>query len=80
MRNAIAYVLHNAWKHKRLAKGSLDKYCSGWWFDGWRENAKLRGHEKFPTPVSKARTWLLKLGWRRHRLISLFEVPRHTRT
>ena len=77
VRNAIAYVLHNVWKHMRAIKGTLDKYCSGWWFDGWREKTKLTGHEKIAMPVSKARTWLLTRGWRKHRLISIFEVPKH---
>ena len=76
VRNALAYVLHNAWKHMGAAKGRLDLYCSGWWFDGWKEKTTLKGLAKILTPVSRARTWLLTRGWRKHRLISFYEVPR----
>ena len=74
--NALAYVLHNAWKHMGAAKGRLDLFCSGWWFDGWKEKTTLKGLEKILTPVTRARTWLLTRGWRKHRLISVHEVPR----
>jgi len=76
VRNALAYVLHNIWKHARAAKGGLDYFCSGWWFDGWREKTKITGLEKWLVPVTRARTWLLKQGWRKHRLISLYEAPK----
>ena len=76
VRHALAYVLHNAWKHMKVAKGRLDQYCSGWWFDGWKEKTNLTGLEKIKTPVTRARTWLLTRGWRKHRLISVHELPR----
>jgi len=75
VRNALVYVLHNAWKHMRRAVGRLDQFCSGWWFDGWREKPNLTGLEGVPRPVSRARTWLLTRGWRRHLLIGMCEVP-----
>ena len=77
VRNALAYVLQNYWKHMGAYRGFLDRCSSGWWFDGWREKTNFTGLERILTPVVKASTWLLTLGWRKHRLISLYEVPRH---
>ena len=74
VRNVLAYVLHNARKHRVRLK-SLDTYSSAAWFDGWRENVNVRGLENVTRPVADARTWLLSIGWRRHRLISAFETP-----
>jgi len=75
VRNALAYVLQNFWKHARARKGHMDVRSSGWWFDGWKERTTFRGLERVLTPVMKARSWLLNLGWRKHRLISIYEVP-----
>ena len=36
VRNALAYVLHNARKHGRRIK-LLDRFTSGFWFRGWRQ-------------------------------------------
>ncbi len=91
-RNALAYVLNNWRKHRE--DGALprrpdvafehDWFSSGWMFAGWRE----REGELFvrPTPdgfeplaIWFPRTWLLATGWRRHGLISLYEVPGTTR-
>jgi len=33
------------------------------------------GLEGIVRPVAEARTWLLSVGWRRHGLISVAEVP-----
>ena len=75
VRNALCYVLHNAKKHGlRIAEG-LDFYSSGWWFDGWREQPEITGTDRLETPVAAPRTWLLGTGWRRSRLLSLFEAP-----
>jgi REP element-mobilizing transposase RayT len=75
VRNALSYVLHNARKHGlRIAQG-LDHFASGWWFDGWRDSFEAAGLEGVATPVARARTWLLTKGWRKHRLLSLDEVP-----
>ena len=43
VRNAIVYVLKNAWKHGRDVRGALDRYASGWCFTGWHEKAKGNG-------------------------------------
>jgi REP element-mobilizing transposase RayT len=79
VRSALAYVLLNARRHARKASRGLrcDPASSGRWFDGWRRRpeahpaqARLRG-----PPVARARSWLLRLGWRRHGLIDPLEVP-----
>ena len=75
VRSALGYVLNNARKHGlRLAQG-MDFFASGCWFDGWREKFRIRGVPDAPPPLAAARTWLLTLGWRRHGLIRLDEVP-----
>jgi hypothetical protein len=59
----------------------LDAASSARWFDGWRAGAKV---DRFPPPalrlgstpaVAPARTWLLRVGWRRHHLIDPSEIP-----
>lgn len=84
-RRELAYVLNNWRKHGEDARGvartwRVDPFSTGWSFAGWAERAdqpfvwKLR--ETYdPIPVYGPRTWLLKTGWRRHGLVSLFEVP-----
>ena len=73
VRNALAYVLHNARRHGIFGP-TPDPYSSGRWFDGWRARFErmIAGIER---PVARARTWLLTIGWRRHRRIGLEEVP-----
>jgi REP element-mobilizing transposase RayT len=78
VRRALAYVLLNARRHlakviRRIPQGaSIDPATSGRWFDGWRSGAlALHG----PRSVASPRTWLLRIGWRRHGLIDPTEVP-----
>ena len=73
--HALVYVLHNAKKHRvRLAK-PIDEYSSIRTLDGLVEDVEPA------TPiilaaVAKARTWLLRLGWRlRHGLLSIHDRP-----
>jgi putative transposase len=80
VRNAIRYVLANGKKHE--AEGlevrvpqPVDIYTSAPWFDGFRETFTVRGLEAVVRPVTDAKTWLLKTGWRRHGLISVHELP-----
>lgn len=73
VRHALAYVLNNARHHGAQYRELMDRYSSAARFDGWRENPKVYGMERIP--VTRARTWLMKIGWRRHRLISLHEIP-----
>ncbi|CAN5782194.1 hypothetical protein BH11MYX2_BH11MYX2_13260 [soil metagenome] len=84
-RNALAYVLNN-WRRHRLDRGEdeyklVDRFSTGVRFDGWKERA---GHGRFASPpgyvelnVWEPRTWLLRVGWRRHGLISVYERPAH---
>lgn len=78
VRNAIAYVLLNARRHAaqlgrvRGATSSPDPASSGGWFDGWSIAIARR---RDPPSVAPPRTWLLSIGWRRHRAINPREVP-----
>ncbi len=74
VRHALAYVLNNARRHGVRLKLAIDYFASGCWFDGWREKPTFKGLP-IVRPVADARTWLLSVGWRKHRLISLEEVP-----
>lgn len=75
VRNALAYVLLNARRH-RIPGPSPDPYSSGHWFDGWRHRRALADDAGGIPPVSQPRTWLLATGWRRHGLLRLEEVPK----
>ncbi|MGH7288280.1 MAG: transposase [Myxococcota bacterium] len=83
VRRALAYVLLNARRHlakrrtlSRTAAGRLDPASSARWFDGWRPNVANRVEETRGDPeVARPRTWLLRIGWRRHGLIDPLEVP-----
>ena len=84
-RNALTYVLNNWRKHREhradVARTWLiDPYSTGWSFDGWKEREdhpfvwKLRASYQ-PIMSWRPRTWLLSEGWRRHGLVSIYEVP-----
>jgi putative transposase len=84
-RNALVYVLNN-WRRLREDRGEdesklVDRFSTGVLFDGWKE---LAGGGTWAVPswyeplsVWNARTWLLREGWRRHGLISVYERPAH---
>jgi putative transposase len=72
IRNALVYVLQNWRKHVPGARG-LDSRSSARWFAGWRTAVTAPGG---PAPVVAARTWLARVGWRRHGLIDIEERPR----
>jgi hypothetical protein len=73
VRNALVYVLQNAHRHG-IHQAGADPYSSGRWFGGWREGTveDVRGQVR---PVAPARSWLLRVGWRRHGLIGIDELP-----
>jgi REP element-mobilizing transposase RayT len=80
VKNALRYVLENAKRH--AAKGGgvqirtpIDVFSSAPWFDGFRESIVVRGLEAIARPVAAARTWLLRIGLRRHGLLSVAESP-----
>jgi REP element-mobilizing transposase RayT len=63
VRRALVYVLQNARKHGSVAgPPAADPLSSGPWFDGWR--AAVERAVGAP-PVARARSWLLRSGWRR---------------
>jgi hypothetical protein len=70
VRSALVYVLQNWRKHRPGACG-LDPRSSGAWFDGWRDAAV----DARPSPVAAGRTWLARVGWRRHGLVGIDEAP-----
>ena len=71
VRNALVYVLQNWRKHLRGVRG-LDPRSSALWFTGWRNRS---GTQSAPSPVRTPRTWLAAVGWRRHGLIDVDELP-----
>ena len=78
VRLAIRYVLTNGFKHhgqgaSERVPQAMDMFTSGPWFDGWREEVRVRGIEAETRPVAAARTWLLGTGWRRGGLLSVHE-------
>jgi REP element-mobilizing transposase RayT len=81
VRHALIYVLNNLRKHGAAqANESFDTCSSAPWFDGFaRAFAKTPPSEQegvAEAEVAAPRSWLLTTGWRRHRLIDPFEVPR----
>jgi len=73
VRNALNYVLHNAALHgSRL--GGPDPCSSGAWFDGWRHALELT-RVASASPLPRARTWLLRVGWRRRGSIDPVPPP-----
>jgi len=72
VRHALVYVIQNAKKHARGVHG-LDPCSSARWFDGWSDEPAAGAREC--APVARARTWLARVGWRRHGLIHRDEQP-----
>ena len=84
VRNALAYVLLNARKHWKQRTGAappvkIDAASSVPWFDGWSRRLEPSDSVE-PAPVSAARSWLLRVGWRRHGLLDPAELPGRSRT
>src|SRR5262245_54860261 len=79
VRRALAYVLLNARRHlakrrhvSKTAPAQLDPASSARWFDGWQQEA---GEAAGLPEVARPRTWLLRVGWRRHGLVDPRELP-----
>jgi len=80
VRNALVYVLANGRKHAAEGREvsvsqAIDVFTSAPWFDGFRETVTVRGIETMPRPITAARTWMLTIGWRRHGLLSVHDLP-----
>ncbi len=84
-RHAIAYVVNNWRKHgehrRDEARGwNVDPFSTGVTFVGWGEHgdraAPWTWPETYQPLVARPpRSWLLRIGWRRHGLISVSETP-----
>jgi len=88
VRNALAYVLLNHAHHEHEAAerrqpagataprraARIDPRSSGPRFTGWREPVGPRDATTDLGTVP-ARTWLLRVGWKRHGLLGLDEIP-----
>jgi REP element-mobilizing transposase RayT len=77
VRHALVYVLLNSRKHLDRSPG-VDPASSGFWFRGWKQPALSEPPGFAPgetVPVQPARTWLARVGWRRHGSISVHERP-----
>lgn len=77
MRNGLVYVLLNCRKHLGRSP-DIDPASSGLWFDGWKRPPRSEPPGLFldyAIPVQPSRTWLARVGWRRHGLIALHERP-----
>lgn len=80
VKNAVNYVLNNRSRHNPVRDGQWtlmqeDSCSSAGWFDGWRTRAIPCCVPTGPPPVSKPKTWLLTVGWRRHGLLVPAYVP-----
>jgi len=73
VRFALAYVLQNFKKHQVRVPTRLDPCSSAMWFDGFRELGPASLASR--APVHAPRTWLARVGWRRHGLVSVREAP-----
>jgi REP element-mobilizing transposase RayT len=85
VRNARAYVMLNARRHtlqrgQPMLQRRVDPYSSWAWFDGWKDcpPAWVRAARSGPDAErcnAEPKSWLMRIGWRRHRLIRIDEVP-----
>ena len=86
VRHALRYVLLNARRHAVKAHAALaravrlDPASSARWFDGWKRGVPDTDEVTRPAAlerpaVARARTWLLRVGWRRHGLLDPADVP-----
>jgi REP element-mobilizing transposase RayT len=82
VRNALRYVLLNSRRHAAMTMAALkktvrlDPASSARWFDGWRRipSAEDDPVSEEPRAVAFAKTWLLRVGWRRHGLLDPADV------
>jgi putative transposase len=85
-RNARIYVVMNFRKHARpgdrMARARvLDGMSSAKWIDDWKDEtfaAYVRGERARagPRPTAMPRTWIARIGWKRHGLIDPREQPK----
>jgi REP element-mobilizing transposase RayT len=84
--HALRYVLLNARRHAAATGAALssrvrlDHASSARWFEGWKGRVPDTSDHERAGPVerpavARPRTWQLRLGWRRHGLLDLADVP-----
>ncbi|MDB4933486.1 MAG: hypothetical protein JWP87_458 [Labilithrix sp.] len=77
VRNVIVYVMNNHLKHHEWDDGLIDPCSSAPWFTGWMHKPEPPAE---PSPVERARTWLLRKGWHGDvRFLNRGELPRALR-
>ena len=74
VRNALRYLFLNVHKHGVRLLDGFDPFTSGECFDGWKGGGSMSA-ESSTGPFGCARTWLLRIGWRRHGLLSWSTDP-----
>ncbi len=70
VRQVLVYALQNARKHGAQILG-IDAFSSGPWFGGWSDRSP-----RADRPLSRALSWLLRVGWTQCGLIATRETPR----
>jgi REP element-mobilizing transposase RayT len=82
MRNALSYVLNNWRRHHEdmrspaARQACIDPYSTAIRFAGWKETARFAIPDGYkPLSSAEPQTWLLRIGWRRHGPISVYEEP-----
>jgi REP element-mobilizing transposase RayT len=79
VRRALVYVLHNQRRHFIAAgrPSGFDPLSTAPYFDGFARDIARPPATAPPSalPVAPARTWLLRIGWRRHGLLGANDVP-----
>jgi putative transposase len=79
LRNVLRYVLLNEHKDALLQAGELlgggfDPCSSAQWFDGWHPSEPRPPPDDREPPVTAAKSWLARQGWRRHGLLRTSEL------
>jgi len=81
---ALRYVLLNARKHAReagvtLPRDWIDPRSTAVTFDGWTTPLAISERAE-DLGTEPPQSWLLRIGWRRHGLIAIDDVPGHRRS
>jgi hypothetical protein len=73
VRNALRTIFANARKHgRRVARGVPDPFSSAVWFEGWCDyDHRSDPYVTTSAPTAEPRSWLRRVGWRMHGLLSV---------
>jgi REP element-mobilizing transposase RayT len=79
VRRALVYVLHNRRRHAGVPGGrsGFDPLSTAPYFNGFAPDIVRPPATAPPSalPFVPARTWLLRIGWQRHRLLGARDIP-----